>query len=803
MPLYREEERTTEVERSLVEYNLSANSKLYLSGAFFFACRYTGNNFTPLAKFFEATHLKQSFQDSAASLASGDQHVSVRSVLGQMMPQAMVCMLHNYGAERFAIIFTGEFYTPEVIWNADLRRHMVEMIEQHLGDFPARLRQFCLAQYEFCPIPKIHYASLDKDIYVHEYYLKNLCDEARFPDWPIGEPLVLLRECIERWRLEMSKGVADTSADEAKLLLELPKRFENKELRKAYKTLARKYHPDRNPDGREMFEKIQVAYELLSSIELQVTTTDMNNVVLLMRAQNIVYRRFPTKIGDQKYPAYALLVTIVNAPAAGTILSGTAADVLTAGTMLMYYTTFVSPLNATEFVKAGAVVRLCELITYGLSIVHAQDGRATAVDLLVYGLKALTAVAQIDIGQEALLALCPKFADDLREVLALDKIAPLAAENCMEVIARCSASAPLQQALVHAGVIWRLIPFLLAYDHTLKDDYADESQRLTHNQVAANVHAIVATKALGRLGGYMFDELASPENPEVKHSLSMLLTQPLAKLLRNRRPWELLESLNENCEKTTKIWNVGMRSELLSFVQRVDAKRAAGSNPNDLDKCNDFSYSMLKEELCIGGVYVRIFNKTSETTEVDDPSKFCKELLSFIWLKIRPSSAASSSNKTVQRLHLDYAVEALRTLSQMHGYIAYDVASTPNGIDTVFALLQQPPSTSAFTSAAQVLGILFAAPEFVEAVANHDPPCVWRLLRCMCTVDTPDVVHVWSAVEVMAVHPEGLHCLLRAGAVPHILGTLMAVKGYTNMYQSRLAAIALLSKFLWNPFSAH
>lgn len=85
------------------------------------------------------------------------------------------------------------------------------------------------------------------------------------------------------------------------------------------------------------------------------------------------------------------------------------------------------------------------------------------------------------------------------------------------------------------------------------------------------------------------------------------------------------------------------------------------------------------------------------------------------------------------------------------------------------------------------------------AVARHDPPCVWRLLRCMCTVEAPDVVHVWSAAEVMAVHPEGLHCLLTAGAVPQILGTLMAVKGYTNMYQSRIAAIALLSKFLWNP----
>ena len=38
---------------SLVEFNAHANNKLYLSGAFYFACRYSGNNFIPLARLFE------------------------------------------------------------------------------------------------------------------------------------------------------------------------------------------------------------------------------------------------------------------------------------------------------------------------------------------------------------------------------------------------------------------------------------------------------------------------------------------------------------------------------------------------------------------------------------------------------------------------------------------------------------------------------------------------------------------------------------------------------------------------------
>lgn len=45
-----------------------------------------------------------------------------RSVLGQLLPEAMVNYLQNHGAEKFAQIFLGEFDTPEAIWNAEMRQ---------------------------------------------------------------------------------------------------------------------------------------------------------------------------------------------------------------------------------------------------------------------------------------------------------------------------------------------------------------------------------------------------------------------------------------------------------------------------------------------------------------------------------------------------------------------------------------------------------------------------------------------------------------------------------------------------------
>jgi hypothetical protein len=150
----------------LTQYNEEATSKLYLSGIFFFIACYTGSNFKSLAKLLHATHLKQHFRSGFAAAADNSElAMKERSILGSLLPEGALYILANYGVDRFTEVFVGNFDTPEVIWNFEMRKHLIEMIRQHLGDFPKRLWQNTTTKYEYCPMPGNNNEKQEANVY--------------------------------------------------------------------------------------------------------------------------------------------------------------------------------------------------------------------------------------------------------------------------------------------------------------------------------------------------------------------------------------------------------------------------------------------------------------------------------------------------------------------------------------------------------------------------------------------------------------------------------------------------------------
>ena len=46
-------------------------------------------------------------------------------------------------------------------------------------------------------------------------YLHNLCNNTKFPSWPIQDPVKLLKEVLSAWRVKVDKKPAIMSVDDA------------------------------------------------------------------------------------------------------------------------------------------------------------------------------------------------------------------------------------------------------------------------------------------------------------------------------------------------------------------------------------------------------------------------------------------------------------------------------------------------------------------------------------------------------------------------------------------------------------
>lgn len=599
-------------------------SQLYRSGLFFFILMYSGSNLIPIGRLLHATHLAQAYR------IDENNKQKVKSFLTYLLPEAMVCYLENHGPDKFAQIFLGEFDTPEAIWNGEMRRTMIEKIACHVADFTSRLKSNNRANYDYCPIAPITYEQLEDELFVDIYYLRNLCNTAKFNHWPIKDPVNLLKALLEAWKEEDSREPSTLSMSDALRVLDLdPEKYSNPEdideqaIKRSYRELALKYHPDKNPDGAHIFQEVHKAYEFLSSKQARERASGSNpkNLILIFKAQSILFSQCSDELHPYKYSGYPELIKTIVSEVEDERLFSKPDPLLAYACETAYHTLKCSAKNAEELRREDGLEVLQQALSRCASVLSASaEPDDVCVQMCTNIVKCFTVASDFEACQQKLSEL-RSVVKDLNRILSYGKLLSLqlAASECAAAFAKCT---PLHEILYESGIVFSLMLLLFKYDFTLEEGGVERNEghnkQETTNQIARM--ALLACVRFYEMGRELFQK---PTEAMLTYYVASHFVEATLDT------HELLKMLTSNVEIPYLIWNNATRAELIDYLETQQRGIIQSGECPDESYGADFEISSHKSELRVGNVFIRVYNK-QPSYPLRNASDLVQALLSYI-----------------------------------------------------------------------------------------------------------------------------------------------------------------------------
>jgi hypothetical protein len=586
-----------------------------------------------------------------------------------------------------------------------------------------------MSVYDYEPVPAICFDELKEEVWLHTVYLKNLSDTARFPDWVIDEPVELLQALLAYWA---SLGKEDKDAinnAEAYELLGADKETEPAKLKKLYRKLAIKYHPDKNPDGHDMFQKINKAYEHLTKNKgVGEERKSAHGVKMVLCAHVVLYSQHLETLGPYKYAGYDMLLAVLNEALGGEdIFSGEdIVETLNSGLLSVLLTIRSSPKNGEEFCRRSGIATVEQTLmrcAEVLSVNTAKDDMAFShavssvriFALLLQDVEFLNngemyhkkAMIPHELGQNKLLR-------ELVRFLQFQQNTKILQHTIACVDSLCNNGLFQQEVVLH-GAVFLLLPLLFWHDaeQSASDpDYTYAAHdptkvldcELTELQ-RKDACAREACVALRRLAGWGSTSAACEP---ARESLLALLGPMLARLLEfshddtfqppesllgpEKKVVPFIECVNSHQELPEMMWTSDHEKQLVDFcAQQVSDLQAGEWNR---EAVANFMYTADEPELLVYGIFVRLLNKrTAEDgylTEVEDSDRYLETLLKWVSDPEGTCSCSTLRNPTRGQHNAQNLALALQSLLDMLRKDAARIEAVSNYGATLalFALLK-------------------------------------------------------------------------------------------------------------------